>query len=100
MVDQGFFYRSDQFPFAKAGIPAIWISAGEDDLSGQRKYNGFWKTEYHTVKDEFDPNWELDALTQTIHATVMLLDRLSKTKSAPTWPIPGLPSWETSCTVL
>lgn len=85
MSGQGFFYRSDQFPFAKHNIPAIWISAGEDDESGQNKYLNFWQNKYHTVDDEYDPQWPLDAMKQTIKFSVLLIDLINKTKEEPRW---------------
>ncbi len=85
LVNQGFFYRSDQFPFARYNIPAIWISAGENDDSGEKKYTRFWKTDYHSVRDDFDPQWELEGLKQTIKMTLLLIDHLNKTKEIPKW---------------
>jgi Zn-dependent M28 family amino/carboxypeptidase len=85
LVDQGFFYRADQFSFARAGIPSLWISAGEDDLSGQRKYSKFWKTDYHTPKDRFDPQWPLGGLEQTVEAAQSLIDELGRTHIRPQW---------------
>ncbi len=85
MVNQGFFYRSDQFSFARYNIPAIWISAGENDDSGEKKYPRFWKTDYHTVRDEYDPQWQLEGMRQTIKMTLLLIDRLNQTKEEPKW---------------
>ena len=85
MVNQGFFYRSDQFSFARCNIPAIWISAGENDDSGEKKYSRFWKTDYHSVRDEYDPQWQLEGMRQTIKMTLLLIDHLNKTKEIPTW---------------
>ncbi|MCK4351244.1 MAG: M28 family peptidase, partial [Candidatus Krumholzibacteria bacterium] len=34
MYEQGFYYRSDQFSFARRGIPSIWLSAGDEYESG------------------------------------------------------------------
>lgn len=85
MTNQGFFYRSDQFSFARYNIPAIWISAGENDDSGKKKYPHFWKTDYHTVRDEYDPQWSLEGMRQTIKMTVRLIDHINKTKAVPKW---------------
>lgn len=85
LVNQGFFYRSDQFSFARHGIPAIWISAGENDDSGQTKYPVFWKTNYHTPQDDYDPSWTLEGMRQTVGMTLLLLDRINKSKQAPEW---------------
>ncbi|NIM12439.1 MAG: M28 family peptidase [Candidatus Aminicenantes bacterium] len=85
MTNQGFFFRSDQFSFARFGIPAIWISAGETDDSGEKKYPQFWKTDYHTVRDEYDPQWPLEGMRQTIQMTLRLIDYMNKTKAIPKW---------------
>lgn len=85
MSNQGFFYRSDQYSFARYGIPAIWISAGENDDSGKKLYPHFWMTDYHTVRDEYDPNWPLEGMRQTVQMTVRLIDHMNKTKAVPQW---------------
>ncbi|MCP4216235.1 MAG: M28 family peptidase [bacterium] len=85
LSNQGFFYRSDQYSFARYGIPSMWISAGENDDSGKKKYPAFWMTEYHTVKDEYDPKWTLEGLRQTVKITLLLLDHMNKTKTIPKW---------------
>jgi hypothetical protein len=77
------FYRSDQFSFARYGIPAIWISAGENDGSGLRRYPLFWKSVYHTVKEEYNPNWPLESMKQTIKMALLLIDYMDKTKERP-----------------
>jgi Zn-dependent M28 family amino/carboxypeptidase len=83
MSDQGFFYRSDQFPFARYNIPSMWISAGENDDSGQKKYPNFWRTDYHTVRDEYDSDWSLEGLRQTVKLTLNLVQRMNEGKIIP-----------------
>lgn len=85
MSNQGFFYRSDQFSFGRYDIPAIWISAGEDDESGEQKYGCFWKTRYHTVDDEYDPSWPLEGMKQTIQFALLVIDHLNTTRTVPRW---------------
>lgn len=84
-TDQGFFYRSDQFPFARYGIPAVWISAGEDFESGRDHFGEFLGSTYHTVRDDFDPGWELEALRQTVRCAVMLVERIGRSPEPPRW---------------
>lgn len=88
MTNQGFFYRSDQYSFARYDIPAIWISAGENDDSGKKLYPTFWKTDYHTVRDNYDPTWKLEGMRQTIQMTVRLIDLMNKNKKTPKWKRP------------
>lgn len=85
MSNQGFFFRSDQFPFAMADIPSLWISAGEDDDSGMNLYKKFWTETYHTVKDEYDPGWSLEGMRQTIRYALLLIERINRDKTPPEW---------------
>lgn len=88
MVDQGFFYRSDQFSFARAGIPALWISAGEDFESGRNRLREFFEGDYHTPNDVFDPAWELESLRQTVLAAVLLVEAIDAAPERPRWKRP------------
>lgn len=85
MSNQGFFYRSDQYPFANSNIPSLWISAGEDDDSGKSLYKKFWKEVYHTVEDEYDPSWSLEGLRQTIRFALLLIEKIDTGKTPPVW---------------
>jgi Zn-dependent M28 family amino/carboxypeptidase len=86
LSDQGFFYRSDQFPFAHSGIPAVWLSAGENIASGRNKLREFFKGgNYHTVKDEFDPQWQLEGLRQTVKLGLLLIEQLNLERQTPHW---------------
>jgi Zn-dependent M28 family amino/carboxypeptidase len=86
LSDQGFFYRSDQYSFAHLNIPAVWVSAGENAASGRNKLGEFFKGgHYHTVKDEFDPQWELEGLRQTVKLALLLIEQLNLERQAPRW---------------
>lgn len=95
LSDQGLFFRGDQFPFAQAGIPAAWISAGERTAAGRNRLAEFFKGgAYHTVADEFDPAWPLAALRQTVKLAVGLVDRLQAGRRPPRWK--GVPPFPTA----
>ncbi|MFO7914632.1 MAG: M20/M25/M40 family metallo-hydrolase [Candidatus Krumholzibacteriales bacterium] len=85
MSNQGFFYRSDQFSFARRGIPAVWLSAGEDYLSGVNRLREFFLGDYHTVDDEFNPEWELESAIQTVEVTLDLIDYINREQPALQW---------------
>src|SRR4030067_881579 len=60
----GFFYRSDQLSFARAGIPGVWLSQGivakgPDKGAIQAKFDDYRRTKYHKVTDEIQPDWDL-----------------------------------------
>jgi Zn-dependent M28 family amino/carboxypeptidase len=67
--EQGFFFRSDHFPFAKVGVPAISLRHGDDfvtPLKGEAE--GFFKDYtakyYHQASDEFKEWWDISAMIQ------------------------------------
>ena len=67
--DRGFFYRSDQFNFAKIGVPAIYLDAGTDYLGkpkdwGKKQMEDYEENRYHQPSDEYDPKWTYDGMIQ------------------------------------
>ena len=67
--EQGFFFRSDHFPFAKAGVPAVSLQHGDrfvKPLSAEAV--GFFKDYtakyYHQVSDEYHDWWDVSAMVQ------------------------------------
>lgn len=66
-ADKGYFYRSDQFNFAKIGVPAMYLKAGTDFVDrpaewGRDIQDHYTKVNYHQPSDEYDPNWNFDGL--------------------------------------
>ncbi|MEO6195948.1 MAG: M28 family metallopeptidase, partial [Thermoanaerobaculia bacterium] len=67
--DRGFFYRSDQFSFAKVGVPAIHPEGGTDYIGkpagwGKEQANEYEQHRYHQPSDEFDPKWNYDGMIE------------------------------------
>lgn len=63
-ADRGYFYRSDQFSFAKIGVPAVYLEPGTDYVDrppewGRQKVEEYTAQHYHQPSDEYDPNWNL-----------------------------------------
>ena len=59
--ERGYFFRSDHFPLAKAGVPALSISeprefTGPDAEELKKKQEAYNTTDYHQPSDEFDPS--------------------------------------------
>ena len=66
-ADKGYFYRSDQFSFAKIGVPAMYLDTGTDFIDrppewGREQQNHYTEVNYHQPSDEYDPNWNLDGM--------------------------------------
>jgi Zn-dependent M28 family amino/carboxypeptidase len=67
----GFFFRSDQLSFARAGVPGVWlhqgiVSRGPDRGLVQRKFEDYKLTKYHKVSDEIQPDWDLRGTLQIV----------------------------------
>ncbi|HSP34493.1 MAG TPA: M28 family peptidase, partial [Thermoanaerobaculia bacterium] len=67
--EQGLYYRSDHFSFAKVGIPAFSIGQGHDIVGKPAEYGRqlsetYRKEHYHQPSDQFDPNWDWSSAVQ------------------------------------
>ena len=65
--DRGYFYRSDQFSFAKIGVPAMYIDAGTDFVDrpegwGKAQQNHYTDVNYHQPTDEYNDSWNFDGM--------------------------------------
>jgi Zn-dependent M28 family amino/carboxypeptidase len=65
--EKGFYYRSDQFPFAKKGVPALYTDHGIDYVGrpeewGREQKARYTRENYHKPSDEFDPAWDLSGM--------------------------------------
>ena len=60
--DRGYFYRSDQFNFAKIGVPAMYFDDGTDFVDrpegwGKEQIEAYEAIDYHQPSDELRPDW-------------------------------------------
>jgi Zn-dependent M28 family amino/carboxypeptidase len=84
----GFYFRSDQLSFARAGIPGVWLSQGivsrgpDKDLV-QRKFDDYRKTKYHKVSDEIQPDWDLRGTLQIIDWAREIVSLLQEAETLP-----------------
>jgi Zn-dependent M28 family amino/carboxypeptidase len=88
--EAGSFYRSDHFPFAKRGVPAISFGAGDDlvkggKTAGEAAAQAYIKDKYHQAADEYDPNWDLSGLTQEVGLFYEMGRRLANSTVWPDW---------------
>jgi Zn-dependent M28 family amino/carboxypeptidase len=66
-ADRGYFYRSDQFSFAKIGVPAMYLDTGTDFVDrpegwGKEQVNHYTDVHYHQPSDEYDASWNFDGM--------------------------------------
>src|SRR5215813_9079539 len=67
--EQGSFYRSDHFPFAKVGVPSISLKEGSEYIGhtrewGQQKFKEYNEAHYHQPSDEFRDDWNFEGMIQ------------------------------------
>ena len=63
----GSFYRSDQFNFAKIGVPALYLKPGTDFIDrapdwGRDQQNQHTSADYHQPSDEYHDSWNFDGM--------------------------------------
>ena len=86
----GFYFRSDHFNFAKAGVPALYAKGGDDLLdggvdAGQKAQVDYRDNRYHKPADQFDPNWKLDGVVQDLDALYGVGKTLAGSEQWPNW---------------
>ena len=65
--ESGGFYRSDHFPMAKVGVPAISFKSGQDLVNGgiargEAIGKDYTEKRYHQPDDEFLPSWDYSGI--------------------------------------
>jgi Zn-dependent M28 family amino/carboxypeptidase len=65
--DRGYFYRSDQFSFAKIGVPAMYLDSGTDFVDrppewGREQQDHYTDVNYHQPSDEYDDSWNFEGM--------------------------------------
>lgn len=66
-ADRGYFYRSDQFSFAKIGVPAMYLDTGTDFVDrppewGREQQDHYTNVNYHQPTDEYNDSWVFDGM--------------------------------------
>ncbi len=87
--EKGMFFRSDQFPFVKLGVPAIYAKGYTDaekygKEETQKMIANYWKTVYHTPFDEYHP--EKDDLGGVVEDAKLLYCVGSDLANSKEWP--------------
>jgi Zn-dependent M28 family amino/carboxypeptidase len=88
--DRGSFYRSDQFNFAKIGVPAIYLNhgtrfVGRPEGWGKEQKEAYEATNYHQPSDELDDTWNFDGMIQDAQLAFLAGLRIANEDALPTW---------------
>ncbi|GAA0647822.1 M28 family peptidase [Brevundimonas lenta] len=90
MPEEGFYYRSDHFPFARMGVPAImpwhgwdWVDGGRE--AGEAAWRAKFKADYHQPSDEWSADWDLTSATENLALLYHLGLDLANSEDWPGW---------------
>jgi Zn-dependent M28 family amino/carboxypeptidase len=88
--EKGYFFRSDHVNFARAGIPALYASGGNDLVEGGVEAGNaaaaeYTKNAYHQPGDNFDPNWDYRGVVQDLEALYSVGRKIADEATFPQW---------------
>lgn len=87
---KGSFFRSDHFPFARAGVPALSVESGTDFVGhpagwGSQQAEQYNEERYHQPQDEVLPWFSMAGTVQQIRVIVRTALAAGAAPSQPTW---------------
>ncbi|MDO9588026.1 MAG: M28 family metallopeptidase [Brevundimonas sp.] len=79
----GGFYRSDHFPLAKMGVPALFGAAG---FTGHNEASrDYVANRYHKPSDEWTPDWVMDGAAVDVDLLYLVGRDLADSREWPEW---------------
>jgi len=87
---RGSFFRSDHFPFARAGVPALSIKPGVNFVGrakgwGEEQEQMYNEQRYHQPSDEYQPTFRYDGMAQQVRVTVRVARAIANGPELPRW---------------
>jgi Zn-dependent M28 family amino/carboxypeptidase len=88
--EAGGFYRSDHFPMAKRGVPAVSFESGNDLVKGgtargEALAKAYTEQRYHQPADEWRPDWDLRGMAEDLSMLYAVGARLANSREWPNW---------------
>jgi Zn-dependent M28 family amino/carboxypeptidase len=88
--EKGHYYRSDQFSFAKRGVPGLYVSGGVDIVGkpagwGESKRDYYVEHDYHSPSDEIKPDWDLRGAAADLQLLYTVGREVATDRAWPTW---------------
>ncbi len=87
----GYYFRSDHFNFAKAGVPSLYLDSGTDLVDGGKSAGeatgkDYTEHRYHKPGDQFDAaTWKLDGIIQDLETVQTVGASLANDGQWPNW---------------
>jgi Zn-dependent M28 family amino/carboxypeptidase len=88
--ERGGYFRSDHFPFAKQGVPAINMGGGSEFIGKPADYGKtvrdvFTAKHYHKPSDEVRPEWDLAGAINDLKLYFAVGYRVAQAPTFPEW---------------
>jgi len=88
--EAGYFFRSDHFPFAKRGVPAISFDSGNDLIkggieAGEAAQKIYRNERYHQPADHWEASWTFAGMSRDLQMLYKLGADLANSKQWPHW---------------
>jgi len=88
--ERGWYYRSDHFPFARRGVPALWIGGGDDYVGqpagfGRRKRDEYNTNSYHKPSDVIQADWNVAGALADLGLYFEVASRVANGDRYPEW---------------
>ena len=87
----GYYFRSDHFNFAKAGVPALYLDSGTDLIEGGKSAGeaagkDYTANRYHKPGDQYDAaTWKVDGIVQDLETLYSIGAKLANDGQWPNW---------------
>jgi Zn-dependent M28 family amino/carboxypeptidase len=87
---RGAFFRSDHFPFARAGVPALSIRPGLDFVGRSRDWGReqealYNRQRYHQPSDEYGESFDFAGMAQQVRVAVRVAWAVAEAAELPRW---------------
>jgi Zn-dependent M28 family amino/carboxypeptidase len=88
--EKGYYYRSDHFPFARKGVPALNVDGGNDYIGkpagfGQKVRDNYTANDYHKPSDVIKPDWELNGMIEDVQLLWRIGWEVANAAQHPNW---------------
>ena len=88
--EKGYFFRSDHFNLAKAGVPVLYAEAGVDNLQHGREWGvarmqDYRSDRYHQPADEYNADWDWGGVLQDLELYFEIGRELAAESTFPNW---------------
>lgn len=88
--DRGYYYRSDQFSFAKIGVPGAYLDGGVEIIGkpkgwGKARIDEYTEKNYHQPSDELTDDWVFDGMVEDTRFALLTTYLIAQADEMQSW---------------